>query len=160
MHFGDSINCIVSSQNSQDRRAHLCTQLMHFATFKYQRTEQQREITNIKQIRLSRINMTKIVKTNGGKVLGIFEDNQMLRIIKDFQYHLYIFDTDRGYLLLHFKREYFKAARFYGMFKSNLGIPKLDMVVFVFRRNQAIFLKLLNVQNLQSNDFILNLPLA
>jgi len=46
---------------------------------------------------------------------------------------------------LHLKQEFFKGARFYGMFWTNLGIPKLDAIVFLYRRNQAIFLKILNI---------------
>jgi hypothetical protein len=69
----------------------------------------------------------------------------MLRIIKEYRYVLYVFDPKKGGQLLHYKLDYFKAGRFHGMFRTNLGLNDIDMVVFVFRRNQGVFLKFFNL---------------
>ena len=69
---------------------------MHFATFKISQLKKDDEVSNIKKIRLTRVNMTQILRTRKGKIVGIFEDNTMLRIIKEYRYVLYIFDPEKG----------------------------------------------------------------
>ena len=99
-----------------------------------------------------------IVRSRSGLLVGVFEDDRMWRYSKEFAYHLFIYKSDK-IRLLHQQQNFLKGHQLFGMFKTSLDTrnASADIVVFVFRRNQAIFLKILNVQNKSAVQYLLNI---
>ncbi len=93
--------------------------------------------------------MHKIIKSRLGFIVGVNQDDRMWRYSKEFSYHLYVFEETKT-RNRYKKDNFFRAHQLFGMFNTTLRVKKgsHDFVVFVFRRNQAIFLKILDLQNM------------
>ena len=158
LQLGQSISGVARVSRGNDRRVHFATHLFKHGIMKICSTKKDSEFPRVKRITLKWAMLNYIVRSRSGLLVGVFEDDRMWRYSKEFAYHLYIYKSDK-IRLLYQQQNFLKGHQLFGMFKTSLdsGYASADIVVFVFRRNQAIFLKMLNVQNKSTVQYLLNI---
>ena len=63
---------------------------------------------SIKPIWTMRVNLNYIYTTRRGLLIGLEEDDRLYRIAKEFTFHLYLFDRNRG-VTLHKQLNYIRG---------------------------------------------------
>ena len=115
----------------------------------------------MKLIRWMRLQATNLARSVKGYLIAIQEDDRSYRISRENTYHLYVFDRNSktGLVLRHQHLNYFRGQRFFGVFHpktNNASLKKVDIAIFVFRRNRGIFLKYLNMNNFDSLSYLID----